>query len=121
MVDGSKRNVAVLVALYVQDEQATGLITFTMKSEGFGWGGLGNEVRNSFTSRKLYLIGDFFFLGGGGSVEGVNRVVGSIPFLILGSWREYPSLVRHCPLYVWRAWGWVDDWPLCMYDRGAGA
>ena len=76
--EGSQRKVTFLVALYVQDEQATGLITSTMKSEGFGWGGLGNEVRKAFTSCKLYLIGAFFFLGGGGSVEGVNRVVGSM-------------------------------------------
>ena len=47
-----------------------------MKSDGFGWGGLGSEERNLFTSRKLYLTGGLFFLGGGGFVEGMNRVVG---------------------------------------------
>ena len=64
-----------------------------------------------FTSRKLYLTGDLFLLGGGGgggSVEGVNKVVGSVIGMA-----HYMCGV---PLGLDRQLA-----PLYIYDQGAGA
>ena len=75
----------------------TRLITSIRISEGFGLGGLGNDVRKVFMLHKLYLTAAFFFFGGEGSVEGVNSVVGSIVMEEVGK-RELGVLGVNIPI-----------------------